>query len=661
MNINNILNYETFEDDFLAFSNPQSTRPVVVTWGGTGLHTIAGPTPFVDISKSFNTNEAGVLESIVNTITLTGKIVKPSGIGGGVGGLTNTVSSIKSFEKLFRDCTRNNLEIWCDNNNIFSATGVSVKNISFNKTEDNWVQTVDYTIDLEYKTGPSDKPEDQVEDRQETWTIEPLDDAVYNLFIQNVLQKPETFNPNLKPRAPSIGNPVPPGSVNGGQFGVNPVQIFNVPQFRISRRLSAKGLSPPPGSSTTVCLPSEAIEARRKTLFLSAKAWVDKQSSIPFNGSTASGSIYISDTPGVLPPGPTWLYNHSRTISADVYNGTYEANDSWIAMPTGIPYIETFTIDASTDLNNTKTVRIAGNIQGLHITPMSMMSGGWSPMVTGTSNANIRIDVSKMSEQSPKFNINHSVPSLPADVAGGSARSHITEIQSNKYHNALEAWTKDIKPYLYRRACLGVNSQDRAIAPTENDPSKPLPNPIHSPEQALNINPVSTSEGHDPIKGIITYNHEFNNSMQMITGVISENIRISHTAPAASIQETPILGRALGPLLSNAGVTNPRKTITIDIVVPRRYDLKATLLSDPKCPMYYNGYYWQTINQIIAGNEPFSNRKTYELFKTATMQNFGTVFKDSDSEDWSPTEGRYSRTVSWTYQQCTADRFYLDH
>ena len=285
MNINNILNYETFENDFVTFDVNSSARPVIVTWGGTGIHSIAGPTPLVDISKSFNTNEIGVLESIVNTINLTGKIIKPSGIGG----ITTTVSAINALDKLFRECSRGALEITCDGNTIFSASGVSVKNIAFNKTSDNWVQSADYTIDLEYKTAPFGDSKEAVTDRQETWSIEPLDDVVYTKYLASVNQKPETFNPNLRPRAPSFGNPAPPTTVNGGLFGSNNIQIFNMPQFRITRRLSAKGLSlitPAAGA----CLSPKDLEASRKGLFLSAKAWVDKQSSIPFNGGTASGA-----------------------------------------------------------------------------------------------------------------------------------------------------------------------------------------------------------------------------------------------------------------------------------------------------------------------------------------------------------------------------------
>ena len=654
MNINNILNDENFIQDFFKF-DVSASRPVVVNWNGTGVHTVAGPTPLVDISKTFNTNSIGVVESIVHTINLTGKVFNT-----GNQGIKHVVSGINGLETLFRGCARAPLEIKCDNNIIFSASGVEVKSMSFNKTNDNWVQSADYSIDLEYKTGPTDDSSDQVEERQESWSVEPLDDAVYTKFSKNVSQRPEYFNPKLKPQAPSIGSPVPAQSVGGGQFAsADGIQIFNIPQFRITRRLSAKGFKPSPGltPSSDQCLSQANYEAQRKTLYLSAKAWVDKQSQTPFNGTNASGAIYFSDTPTSFANAKTWAYNHSRSVNADIYNGTYEANDTWIAMPTGIPYIETFSVEASTDIENTKTVRVAGNIQGLIVAHSGMMSDKY-PFSTGnpsfTSKQNSEIDLSTILQDAPTPDISqHKVPNVPGQD------SDIDKIKNAKYLNALDGWTKDIKPYLYRRACLAINTDDRQESPY-NDVTKPPPNPVYIKEILLNVNPVSTSEGHDPIKGTISYSHEFNNKLLVISGVITENIRISNTAPVNNIQETQILGRALGPLLSSAGSTNPRKTITVDIVVPKKAGIKATLQTEEDCPLYYNGHFWQSIDKLIRGNAPFSNR-TNSFFDNAKSQEFGTVFKDSDSEDWNPTEGRYSRSVSWIYQHCTTDKFYLDH
>lgn len=672
MNISNLLNNETFENDFYAFSN-SSTRPVVVMWGGSGIHEITGPTPFLDISKSFNTNEAGVVESIVHTINLTGKIFST-----GLVGIGPTTSGIAQLDNLFKNCPVSTLEIFCDNTLLWSASGVQVKGISFNKTDDNWVRSADYSVDLEYKTGPTNDPDDQVEERSDTWSIEPLDDIVYTKFSQLVNQKSEFHNPKMKPRAPSINSPVPARAVGGATFGnsENAIQFFSIPQFRVSRRLSARGLATPPPSGSQACLESNRIKSEEKKFFLNAKAWVDKQTKLAFNGTQATGSIFFTTTPQVFDYSGTWLYNHNRTINADIYNATYEVNDTWIALPTGIPYIETFNIEVSTDSSNTKTVRVAGNIQGLSITPNHITVDAKGPFPSGTgalansqnvgASGSMRLDLSYTMENPPNVPLIplHNIPSVGSGVGfGAGTPSEITQIDSIKYKNALDAWTKDIKPYLYRRACIGINSNDRTAPtppPPPEQPPRPPQNHIFLTENLLNVIPTTTSEGHDPIKGTISYSHEFDNRLLAISGVLSENINISNTAPAYSVQETQILGRALGPILYAAGVTNPRKSISVDIVVPKGTGIKSQFMTDPSCPLYVSGYFWKTVNTLIEGHSPFANRTT-AFFERASSQTFGTVFKDSDSEQWNPTEGRYSRNVSWIYQQCTTDRMYFDH
>jgi hypothetical protein len=317
-------------------------------------------------------------------------------------------------------------------------------------------------------------------------------------------------------------------------------------------------------------------------------------------------------------------------------------------MPSGIPYTETFTIDASTDAENNKTVRVAGNIQGLSLMPSGNMNH--SPL-SGTNSNEINLSYSMNAGTSQSL----SYPNA------GAGNSQITTMDDFKYNNALQAWMKDIKPYLYRRACSAINSEDRTYEPINNlEPSNPPPNPIYTRESLLNVTPTSTSEGHDPIKGTISYSHEFNNKLQLIAGTLSENIRISNTAPTDSIQEIQVIGRALGPILFSAGRTNARKTISVDIVVSKPTGIKGTLMSETVCPMYTGGFLWTTVNQLISGNAPFANRTT-SFFDNATSQTDGSVFKESDSEDWSPTDGRYSRSVSWIYQQCSTNKFYLDH
>lgn len=653
MNINNFLH------DFYQLGTEQDAqaltadnRPVQIIWNDTAIHTIVGPNPLIDISTNYENNSADLPNFAIVTFTLTGRIIHPD-----IGGIKPISEKIEALRELFNSCPVSKLKIICDSNILFEEIGVKVKDVSINKTQDNWTKSAEYTVSLEYRKSLSSDIYNWVQDKTETITIEAADDVIYSRYIFNsVMQKPETHNPNLRPVAPGgdIGSAIPPSSLGGGLFGNGAgLQILTIPQFRVTRRLSARGMSRAVGSITkpdeTCNLSSKTVQQRALKL---ARDWVESQA-----------NQYLYGGPGAAfgVSGNTWLYNHSRTTSADVYNASYELNDTWLAMPYGISHIETFTIDSSTDTDGTRTIRINGNVQGLSNINSSSQSAiqsvssfnNFGDQETHRLDLNLDHTVNPIPENEA---LNYSIPSAPI------ASSANTSISHHKYQNAINAYYKDIKPYLYRRACAVANNSDRVHQYT--DTSTNPPNHIYSSENLLNVEPTSVSEGHDPGKGTLSYTHEFNNRLRVINGVLSENIRVSHTAPANNIQETQILGRALGPLLSNTGTTNPRKTISVDIVVPKPVGIKSMLQTDPSCPLYYQGYFWQTVDTLIKGHEPFANR-TIDFWgrplPNPTSQPYGTVFKDSDAEDWNPTEGRYSRTVSWVYQQCTTDRFYLDH
>lgn len=359
----------------------------------------------------------------------------------------------------------------------------------------------------------------------------------------------------------------------------------------------------------------------------------------------------------------TWVYNHTRSINVDVFGGTYETNDSWVAMPTGMPYTEQYTIETSTNEQFTKTVRVAGNIQGLSLTPFGVMNGTTGVFPTGSGH-NISLEFSLL--ESPSVGgIGYEIPDVP------SVLSHNNGITSAKYPNALSGWLKDIKPYLYRRASLAINSPDRTLIYTNPAllGSSPPNNPIYSRETLLSTIPVSTTEGHDPRKGTISYSYEYNNRLNVISGVISENISINNDAPSDVVSETNVIGRARGPILQKTGTTATRKTVSIEVVVVPPTSIQSCFINDSGCPLFTGGFVYQTINKLIEGIKPFGIELGTEgayndLFGSAFVSSKnrqGIVFKQSDNDSWNPTGGRYSRNVSWIYQQCSENKYYLDH
>lgn len=627
-----------FNQDLLFSAQSLPSSGVKVYYRGTNIGSIVGPEPLVDISKTFNANSNNVIESITNSIDLTGKILsttKASIDTNGSTGISGIIMSIKKLEDLF-SCSNGLFEIRCNDITMYSISGVRVTNLNINKSENNWTQTADYSVGLEFLTAVSGT--DNVTDRNESWTIEPQDEVSYINNIYGVSAQPET-PPGFGSFLPVVGVI---GSLNGiGTMGISAMDVTAIPQFRINRRLSARGIPIPSG---TGCLTIDQSIAQNNKSYLYAKAWVEKQLKKPFGGAdNSNGSPYFVNSSG------THLYNHARTTNIDIYNGTYEVNDSWLAMPEKIGYIETFNIERSTSQEYITTIRVAGSLQGLIETPQAIMDGtsGIMPSGTGLNNP-----------------INLKFSEYTGQETSSSTLANNINPRKTKYDSAKAGWIQKVKPMLYRRASLAINSDDRNNQYNDINPTPQNTHPNFSLENVLNVVPVSTSESHDPHRGTINYSYEFSNKRNMLgsiwNGVLSENISVTVDSPVDNVTETQVIGRQLGPILTSNGKTTARKSVSVEIVIVPPSSPRESIQTDPSCPLYRNNPLWQSINTIIEGHRPFGNR-TNALFENSVSQPNGTVFTQSDSETWSPSQGRYSRAVSWIFEQCTTNRHHMDH
>lgn len=702
---------------FVPLNNTVPPTVVSVFWAGYNISDITGPTPFVDISYESIKSANGTPQGIRCNVTLTGKIVrKPSESGVEACdvvrnlvptnlGLNGILRSASGLYNLFKTCPVGLFKIACTPNgaggqasitpDLFVASGMQFVSFNIDKSNDNWVRTADYTIVLEKQEGLVQNVDEQVTDTADSWSIEPLDDSIYTKFVNNVTQRGEWYNPNLKPGAPGGDNAtIPPGAVGVQAVGTTRLQVINIPQFRVTRRLSARGLSIASGSYTTTnpFMPNTAAGgALFKGNWMLAKAWVERRLAASFNaqipglGTPGSGIPYIMSLPMIqaVQTTQTFFFNHSRSVNVDVENSTYESTETWIAMPTGIGYTETYSLEASTNLEMIKTVRVAGNIQGLSMAPITAMAGASGVFATGLNpfhptgggvvisppgqGGSLQINVQGLSMSGTGLltPLNYEID------AAENYRQATTFLTGSKYLNALSGWINDIKPYLYRRACLAVNSPERILpyvpAYATTPPQVPK-NPIYAKETVLSVIPVSTTEGHDPKKGTISYSYEYNNKFNIISGVISESINITHDNPSYSVTETQVPGRIMGPILTVNGRTPLRKTLNIELVVMVPTGADGFWVQNPACPMFTGGYLYKTVQTLVDGAQPFGYIDPVggQAFlgpyaQRKAMNRNGVVYVASDQDTWAPTQGRYTRTVTWIYQQCTTDKFYLDH
>ena len=128
----------------------------------------------VDISDTTSRNGAGHADSKTIKIDLTGKIVAT--------GVDAVVGKISDLRKLFQE-TKEDFGIFkikCGTTEVFAATGVRVLDMSFNKTQDNWTQTADYNISLEYQEALKDNGTFyNVTSTSDSWSVEPIEDYFY--------------------------------------------------------------------------------------------------------------------------------------------------------------------------------------------------------------------------------------------------------------------------------------------------------------------------------------------------------------------------------------------------------------------------------------------------------------------------------------------------
>lgn len=138
----------------------------------------------------------------------------------------------------------------------------------------------------------------------------------------------------------------------------------------------------------------------------------------------------------------------------------------------------------------------------------------------------------------------------------------------------------------------------------------------------INPTPLSTSVGHNPFAGTISYTAEFSSLVMPLTpGALSEVVTIQDEDATPLIAVIPVLGRPLGPVIQDLGsVKEKRRTASIEIVMtPAKFGCST------------------------AGQKPTTSISAY-------VPTGSVVYKEQDTTSWVPNTGRYTRTVSWIYE-----------
>lgn len=448
------------------------------------------------------------------------------------------------------------LTILCGVTEIFKERAW-INDITFNESNNNWIDTIPYTIEIEYDESADNPSGDiaKIESYEETWDVEFLNETK-RYFIWDTAD-----NTNI-PTSKQDGSSTYTEDQN------NPFECKIVHNVTCQGRRSWTGVAEPGTLKeaaenawdfiTTVGVGSDLGYDATNTD--DGKMWGHAIQPF-FNLSNNTADFIVLD--------------NFRSSNVNESNGTASATELFyiIGANTGLAAIErNITEDFSVDIRqgidqNNVNVSIQGTIQGLQVNDYS---------TTGLK----------------------------------------TNTATSAYDNAASGWT-EIQDRLFPRAQF-VYFKDY----TNN----------------LNPSPASKQVSHSPSQGTISYSYEFNDRpCSFFTNVLSENVTIVDNNPTDVFATLQVLGRGRGPVLQAIDtVTAPSRDVTVELVVP----------PPTACSSYTD----------LEAFNPGTQVETFICnYETALTTANDQVFKTNDIINWNPINGRYSRSVSWTYQDCGTD------
>lgn len=222
------------------------------------------------------------------------------------------------------------------------------KLVSINFEQGVWVNTCNYTIELE--TGFLLNNADQVIGAGSYGLPSGSTLAQFKAQIGGIV---EDFSENWS---------IEPEDGNGNTSAPNGGNKYSIRNYRVTRTLSATGKRGGPGCDPTS---HPSIQAKNFILKYAASGLPNHQNypSNSIGGHIASGTINLADQ-------MFGGYNHLRTESIDVSAGGYTLNDTWL-LSSGTSY-ENYSLSLSSSINDTvSTVSVNGTIKGLTSAPPS--------------------------------------------------------------------------------------------------------------------------------------------------------------------------------------------------------------------------------------------------------------------------------------------------
>jgi hypothetical protein len=575
---------------------------VSIRYGGEIFNNVSGtPTPLLSVTTSANTDINNNILSFKYALELEGMVIGT--------GLQSCLSKYSGIVNYFSNPQKQGqvFEVLCNGSPVVSYGGTSFKQSTADKSNNNWVVTLPYTISLESFV-PASGVSGLIESFEDNWTIEPLEEVYYTDYTKatplNTLSSSAGSNSLDRPPSATILNA---SSQN--------ISIKNTLQYRITHRLSAVGKAIDRTNTNNPAAGGSALTNNaRSDAYIEAAKWVQ---------SRLLEATKVSGTGLSIAPSNMYLYNHVRSIESNVSAGTYGVTDTWLGLPSGISFTEDFTWEISTDDKMIKTVSIQGTVKGLESVNNSGYTIFPSSALTGTLSSGV----------------------LPVKFINQNE-------QNNRFACAISGYQNRVKPSLYERASLALSAVDKPT-PTPA-PSTPVMWIGPSKWGRLNVTPVSYNETLSPIAGTVGYSVVYNNKPgSWISGALSSTMTVNDTNPADMVAEIFVLGRPLGPVLEKVGTTKSERKLSLEIVFPAPSGYKDSHPNSSECIIYKDGPTFKQIQSLVNSFKPINPNAFATFTNVATspysVANQGQVFTTSNTTVWNPFEGRFSWDISWIY------------
>lgn len=674
-----------------------------------------GPVPFINFSTNTIRDSAGRdALGYQTSITLEGKIYVPrkmpyatnDSVTRNQMGIQNLAALEGHMRDVFtRDGGQGLLRLRCNNTDMnFGLVGPAkennvakrgiwckVSNMSFNRSNDNWTSSIDYTIELEHFTMSGVKHQCAksfpVVSYNDDWSIEPLDDpSYYHMNTQNNLLQLGNIFTNVYP----VGNN----------------KIENLKQYRITHKISAVGAYAPTGEYPVGQAEGGGSAYYDTSPWLNAKNFVQCQVTrgndelnhiflMANNNAFGHQASFQNDSSRITGGGSTaesepkvYLYNHTRLVNVSEAAGSYEISDTWLAMSKPAAYTEQYSIEVSQDVNYNTTARINGSVQGLELKRNDYDEE--NPF-GNQANHQTRTNIDGSSKYQPK--------TVSKDNEITLKSMNETNIAKNKYDNALYAWRNYVEPMMYVRAHTftsmtldgrnttfnsanfnrnsGTNGATPVAGIDQNNTPVMQYTAInngcptfnkHAADILLDPQPLSKTIGSDPSKGTITYSCEFNSrtGANQIKGGRILSLSVQDSKGSDRISEVFVLGRKRGPALVDSGSKTAKSrqlNIEIQTNIPKgvtEFDMRFN-----DCPMYTGGIVYKDVLNLVDMFRPVMSAgwtpiKLQEAAAAAAARGqtvsvpvgsatVGQLYVIQNEETWNPLEGKFTKNITWKY------------